>query len=95
MGFYFKQGFNSNENPKITHEMAEKLLMKLFEIDNKSPKLPSEVYKKEHEDASSACAHIGDYIYDLMFYQDFSSIDITITKDQDNQLIFKLNKTEL
>lgn len=96
MAFFLKKSFEEPDGePEITQEMAEKLLMKLFNIEPKEPKLPLDSYKKMHKDASTACAHIGEYIYDLMFDQDFSSIDITITKDEDNQLVFNLNKTEL
>ena len=97
MGFYLKDHSESDEDdtPEITKEMAEKLLMKLFQLDSKSPKLPLDTYEKLHEDIATACAHIGEYIHDLMFQQDFSLINITITKNDKNQLKFYLNKTEL
>jgi hypothetical protein len=93
MGFYSKEEFPSEDSPEITKEMAEKLLMKLFSL-KKGPSLPKEM-SKLHEDSNSACAHIGEYIHDLMFEQNYSSVDITIIKDEDNQLVFNLNKTEL
>ena len=99
MGFYFKDGYEPDAPPQITQEMAQSLLNKLFSIgpspEVPAPNAPTEVFSKTHEDASSACLHIGEDIYDLMFEQNFSKVNATIQKDEDNQLVFNLNKTEL
>lgn len=98
MGFYFKEGYGPKENLQITEKMAKDLLNKLFSIEDPheiETSASKEVFSEMHEDEISACRHIGEYIHDLMFNQDFSSIDITIIKDKDNQLVFNLNKTEL
>ena len=97
MGFYFKKNYSPRQQlPQITEEMAKNLLDKLFNVEfSDSPSQPTEVFSKTHDDAASACSHIGEYIYDLMFEQNFSTIDVTIKKDDDNKLVFNLNKTEL
>ena len=97
MGFYFKKGHSPRQElTEITEEMAKGLLDKLFSLETpQPPSPPTEVFSKTHDDPASACTHIGEYIYDLMFEQNFSTIYVTIKKDDDNKLVFNLNKTEL
>lgn len=92
MGFYIKDGYELDGQPHITKEMAHKLLNKLFS-QAQEPSY-SEMFTKNHDSSSSACAHIGEYIHDLMYHQDYSLVDLTIEKEDDGHLIFKLNKTE-
>ena len=95
MGFFIKKSFSSDDSHEIEEEIAKQLVMKLLSMNNPyQAQLPQEVFVKNHDDAKSACAHIGDYIYNLMFEQNFSAVNLTITKDSDNQLIFNLNKTK-
>ena len=94
MGFYLNDGFQDEEIPHITKEQAEKLLSKLFQIPQ------TDIHLKHNETSSfesksEACQHIGEYIEDLMYVRNYSSVDITIEKDIDGQLVFNLNKTEL
>ena len=93
MGFYIKKPFLSQGSPEINEEMAKELLFTLFHIS------PSSLSSLKDESVSfpsksDACQHIGEYIEDLMYARNFSSVNITIHKDADDQLIFNLNKTE-
>ena len=95
MGFYINNEYKEEggERIEITENMAKELLSKLFQIS------PSAISSSTSESASfetqsAACQHIGEYIEDLMYVRNFSSVDITIQKDDDDQLIFNLNNTE-
>ena len=94
MGFYLKDGFGDKNKPFITEEMAQKLLSKIFQIPPDSIK-SLESTEASFDDKSDACIHIGEYIEDLMYVRNYSSVNITIEKDIDGQLVFNLNKTEL
>ena len=82
MGYSFNDG--SEPPPEITQEMAVEFLQKIF---SNIPQAPVPI--------SATAQHIGGYIEDLMFSQGYSSLDISIRKDSDDQLVFTINKTEL
>jgi hypothetical protein len=97
MGFYINNGHKGDERLEITADMAKELLSKLFEIP---PSVLSSLQNMPMSESASfqsksaVCQHIGGYIEHLMYERNLSSVDITIEKDDDDQLIFNLNKTE-
>ena len=82
MGFYFKQGWQPP--PRLSPEVATEFLKKLF-----TPSQPPIL-----EVPSVNSVHIGEYIEDLMYSEGYNIVDLTIIKQNNGKLIFKINKKD-
>ena len=83
---YIKDGWD-DEAPRITEAQAKKLLTTLF---------PHATLKEKQSSPSVGAIHIAGYIEHMMYEENYSSLNITISKEEgeDNHLIFTIHKKE-
>ena len=94
MGYRFNPGWEPNSEPEITQEMAQEFLSKLFKSQAPTPPpifIPPPPPVTPH---SVQAMHFGGYIEDMMFGEGYNTINITIQKADEENLIFKINHKE-